>query len=47
MQKKKKETHEGTCVGQSIGDCGGSVEPVKRKRETLEGTCAGQCIGSG
>jgi hypothetical protein len=46
MQKKKKETHEGTCVGQSIGDCGGSVEPVKRKRETLEGTCAGQCIGS-
>jgi hypothetical protein len=47
MQKKKKETHEGTCVGQSIGDCGGSVELVKRKRETLEGTCAGQCIGSG
>jgi hypothetical protein len=47
MQKNKRETHEGTCVGQSVGVCGGSVELVKRKRETLEGTCVGQCIGSG
>ncbi len=37
----------GTCVGQSVGICGGSVELVKRKRKTLEGTCVGQCIGSG
>ena len=47
MQKKKRETHEGTCVGQSVGVCGGSVELVKRKRENLEGTCVGQFIGSG
>jgi len=47
MQKNRRETHEGTCVGQSIGICGGSVELVKRKRETLEGTCVGQYIGSG
>jgi len=47
MQKNKREIHEETCVGQSIGVCGGSVELVKRKRETLEGTCVGQCIGSG
>jgi hypothetical protein len=26
MKKNKRETHEGTCVGQSIGICGGSVE---------------------
>ncbi len=47
MQKNKKETHEGTCVCQSIGVCGGSVELVKRKWETPEGACVGQCIGIG
>jgi hypothetical protein len=47
MQKNKRETHEGTCVYQSIGVCGGSIELVKRKRETPEGTCVGQCIGIG
>ena len=41
----KKETHEGTCVGQSVGVCGGSGELVKRKRKTPEGTCVGQWIG--
>jgi hypothetical protein len=45
MQKNKRETHEGTCVGQSVGDCGGSGELVKRKRKTPEGTCVGQWIG--
>ena len=29
MQKNKRETHEGTCVGQSVGVCGGNVELVK------------------
>ena len=29
------ETHEGTCVGQSVGICGGSGELVKRKRKPL------------
>jgi hypothetical protein len=47
MPKNKRETHEGTCVGQRVGVCGGSVQLVKRKRETLDGTCVGQCIGSG
>jgi hypothetical protein len=47
MQKNKREIHEGTCVGQSVGVCGGRVKLVKRKRKTLEGTCVGQCIGSG
>ena len=47
MQKMKKETREGTCVGQSVGVCGGSVELVKRKRETLDGTCVGLSIGIG
>jgi hypothetical protein len=26
MQKNERETHEGTCVGQSVGVCGGSIE---------------------
>jgi hypothetical protein len=47
MQKNKRETHEGTCVGQNVGVCGGSIELVKRKRETLEGTCVGLSIGIG
>jgi hypothetical protein len=42
-----RRTHEGTCVGQSVGVCGGSGELVKRKRKTPEGTCVGQWIGSG
>jgi len=47
MQKNKRETHEGTGVGQNVGVCGGSVKLEIRKRETFEGTCVGQCIGSG
>jgi hypothetical protein len=47
MQKNIRETYEGTCVGQSVGLCGGSVKLVKRKRETLQGTCVGLSIGIG
>jgi hypothetical protein len=35
MKKNKRETHEGTCVGQSVGVCGGSVELVKEKGKPL------------